>query len=299
MKHNYEYLYFSIRIARAAIGSSEKITQEIKWKTPDTLIKLPTFEGSPTTKEKSYEEITREIIKRNKFDSISVTNYDSSLPKVRYIYGLGGMTFGELEAISDQDSPTAVLFTSLRNKSGSRTAVCLFGSSTNYTEHVTHAGSTDSPPSAWTSSARMGVERFLRQRCERGNSHYTREELAAEAFKIAYCNYSTGSLIPWNRGHMFGHSEEKVDWFARLHWSVSLEHPIKRDGAEYNQIILGAPVWARNPSGSVLRYNESTEKELERRFRKELSPIDRIRYTLQRKSHHFYGRYETGEYSID
>src|SRR5205807_4291095 len=96
--------------------------------------------------------------------------------------GRGTVTFGEFVGIDGKSLGMASVFTNTRNSDGTRTAICLFGSITNFTDYVP----TDRASSweGWTSSAAPYIDRFLNKDCRVGVEFMSREELASAALDV-------------------------------------------------------------------------------------------------------------------
>ncbi|GIH64869.1 hypothetical protein [Microbispora siamensis] len=262
------YLYWSERRVRRTLEDNGIDLRKwtTKTTTPDFGGMLPQVEIT-TAETVHHRARLSDQVERALGETI-VTDIESTPPGVRYARGQGSVVFGEFVGPDGGSQNRAMIYTEA-DGDGS-IGVCLFGSMTNFADHVQGAEWTSGW--GWTSSSAPEVRRFLEEKCARGFEGLTREELAFHACQVARHQGGRDTFQAWRRGFTYGDIESNAEWVAEIFYDVDLSETRYKDLTPPSRILIGAPLWIRTPRARDIRlYQDFSQEELE------LSHVERRR----------------------
>lgn len=243
-----KYAYFS-RSRTGAYLSDRGITipQTAYTVTSPSLAGLPTVSRTTTGAGDPSRAAIAKLIE-NDLGSRVVTRFNAPA-QIDYAKGTSQLIFGEFRTLSEgQSGKRSLIWTAADydNDDPHSVAICLFGSMSNFTEHIQNAPPASTNP--WSASSSLNVLAFLRSRGEQDGSYAGSDDrMAMEALNIA--------VTQRNLGQVSGYADQ-AEWLAEIYLDVDLTHSpetgYKRSG-DFRRILVGAPLWVRATHPGAIR----------------------------------------------
>ncbi|MEU8231280.1 hypothetical protein AB0C12_16935 [Actinoplanes sp. NPDC048967] len=242
-----EYFYWSERkIARIARdgGLNVSTAGSTKYKSPTGPF-LPSVEIDRPRPAPARDAVAARI---ERYLSAQTVRDFVTPPRVRFAAGHGTLTFAQFVNFGKIED-TVSIFTEARSSTGSRVAICMFGSMDNLADVIATAPTTRT---GWSSSAAPEIFRFISSFGRDVATGTTEEEIAREAVNLL-CHQGGSANERGRRGFTYGHLGNSGEWMLEAYQDLDVsDDPAETDAGAYDRVVIGAPLWIRTPTPQAL-----------------------------------------------
>jgi hypothetical protein len=204
--------------------------------------------------------------------SSAVSSFDGPGP-IGFAKGIGTIVFGEFVNTGGDKLGIGSVFATSESTDGGRTAICLFGSMSNFTDYLQEGGSRRQE--GWTSSSAPYIRDFLNKNCKGGVAGLSETDLASAALDVClmqgtYVQAVDGderrASLPWRRGFNYGDVQNVAEWCAQIHYDARIDvvSEYRSNWKGFHRVLIGAPLWVRTPTLRAIRlYQEYDPRDLD------------------------------------